>query len=293
MQDYRMNTFLAVCRYMNYTKAAEALNITQPAVSQHIRFLEREYGVPLFKQNGKKLSLTEAGEILKNGALLAEHNEIHMKSKIEKIKIGTQKYTFGATLTVSEFLLTDKLARFIDSHRGSNISMHVANTRLLLSMLDNNQLDFAIVEGKFPKTDYEYKTFSREEYVAVAAPDIAEKYKGKTVSDMVCERIILREKGSGTREIFEDWISEKGIQTEQFADTIELGNIGSINNMVKAGLGVTFCYRAAVRQLEKTGELCTIKLNDMPLVHDIMFIYQKGSIYRKDYMEMYEELCGR
>ena len=68
MLDFRMETFLAVCRYMNFTRAAEKLNITQPAVSQHIRFLEKHYNTKLFRYEGKKLELTEAGEILKNAS---------------------------------------------------------------------------------------------------------------------------------------------------------------------------------------------------------------------------------
>ena len=75
MLDFRMETFLAVCRYMNFTRAAEKLNITQPAVSQHIRFLEKHYNTKLFRYEGKKLELTEAGEILKNASLTMMHDE--------------------------------------------------------------------------------------------------------------------------------------------------------------------------------------------------------------------------
>lgn len=88
MQDFRMNTFLAVCQYMNYTHAADALHITQPAVSQHIRYLEKEYGVQLFIQEGKKIRLSEAGELLLDAAQTFRHNEINLKSKMLWTKTG-------------------------------------------------------------------------------------------------------------------------------------------------------------------------------------------------------------
>lgn len=84
MLDFRMETFLAVCRYMNFTRAAEKLNITQPAVSQHIRFLEKHYNTKLFRYEGKKLELTEAGEILKNASLTMMHDETAMQDEMKE-----------------------------------------------------------------------------------------------------------------------------------------------------------------------------------------------------------------
>ena len=146
MQDFRMETFLAVCKYMNFTKAANALNLTQPAVSQHIHYLENAYGVPLFEQSGKKIFLTEAGEILCRAALTMKHDEEHMKQRMLNTRIKTQNYSFGVTLTVAEFMLLDDLKSFILSHPDSRIRMQVENTRELLRRLDSSEIDFAIVE---------------------------------------------------------------------------------------------------------------------------------------------------
>ena len=92
MLDFRMETFLAVCRYMNFTRAAEKLNITQPAVSQHIRFLEKHYNTKLFRYEGKKLELTEAGEILKNASLTMMHDETAMQDEMKRAKCVLFKY---------------------------------------------------------------------------------------------------------------------------------------------------------------------------------------------------------
>lgn len=95
MQDFRMETFLAVCRTMNYTRAAKELGLTQPAVSQHIRYLEKVYGVELFVQNGKKIALTAAGEILRNAVLTMKHDEIHMKKRMQQAAGGEREYFLG------------------------------------------------------------------------------------------------------------------------------------------------------------------------------------------------------
>lgn len=291
MQDFRMDTFLAVCKYMNYTKAASALSLTQPAVSQHIRYLENAYGVPLFEQSGKKIFLTEAGEILYRAALTMKHDEEHMKQRMLHTRIKTQNYSFGATLTVAEFMLLDDLKGFILSHPQSRIRMQVENTRGLLRRLDSSEIDFAIVEGDFPRDEYEFLPYKTEQYIAVASPEKATFYKNAGVRDLLSETLLLRESGSGTREIMEQWLLQQGLNADCFAGQIELGNIRAINALLKTGAGISFCYRAAIRQEEKKGELAVIPLRDLALSHEIMFIFRKGSIFKEDYIEIYQKLC--
>lgn len=286
MQDFRMDTFLTVCKYMNYTKAAKELNLTQPAVSQHIHFLEQTYGVELFAHNGKRMEITRAGEILKSSALTMKHDEFHMQEKMRHAAGGVQNYAFGATLSVAEFMITDDLERFILNHPESHIRMEVANTKELLMKLDAGELDFAIVEGEFPKDEYEYLLYSQEEYVAAGNKKVAERFRGVSIKDLFTERIILREPGSGTREILENELKRRGLQVSDFANLTEIGNIGVIQKMLQAGLGITFFYQATIKGKE---ELQVIQLNDFKLRHDIMFIYRKNSIFEKDYRQIYEE----
>ena len=286
MQDFRMDTFLTVCKYMNYTKAAKELNLTQPAVSQHIHFLEQTYGVELFAHNGKRMELTRAGEILKRSALTMKHDEFHMQEKMRHAAGGVQNYAFGATLSVAEFMITEDLERFILNHPESHIRMEVANTKELLVKLDAGELDFAIVEGEFPKDEYEYLLYNQEEYVAAGNKKVAERFRGVSIKDLFTERIILREPGSGTREILENELKRRGLQVSDFANLTEIGNIGVIQKMLQAGLGVTFFYQATIKGKE---ELQVIQLNDFKLRHDIMFIYRKNSIFEKDYRQIYEE----
>ena len=122
--------------------------------------------------------------------------------------------------------------------------------------------------------------------MAAGNKKIAERFRGASIKDLFTERIILREPGSGTREILENELKRRGLQVSDFANLTEIGNIGVIQKMLQAGLGVTFFYQATIKGKE---ELQVIRLNDFKLRHDIMFIYRKNSIFEKDYRQIYEE----
>lgn len=292
MQDFRMDTFLAVCKFMNYTKAAEYLNLTQPAVSQHIRFLSQSYGVDLFVMEGKRLQLTEAGKILQQAALNMKHDEQHMRERMLQTKIGLNNYAFGATLSVAEFLLVDDLRAFLRHHPNSHVRMQVGNTKELLKLLEASKLDFAIVEGSFPKSEYASLPYKQEAFVAVGSPAKAKQYAGGSIKDLLNETIFLREPGSGTRNILEDYLEEKGLSVHDFFTSVELGNIGAIKYMLQDNLGISFCYHAAIAQEEKQGKLAVIPLRDLELSHEINFIYRRASLFQEDYREIYYELCS-
>ena len=122
MLDFRMETFLAVCQCMNFTRASEQLNITQPAVSQHIRFLEKHYNTKLFRYEGKKLRLTGAGEILRNASLTMMHDEISMQSEMQKSE-EADEIRFGATRTVGDTLMGGILEKYLREYPDAAITL--------------------------------------------------------------------------------------------------------------------------------------------------------------------------
>ena len=136
MLDFRMDTFLAVCRCMNFTKAAEELNITQPAVSHHIHYLEEHYQVKLFEYSGKKIGLTEAGRLLLSAATTMQHDELHLKQALQMSEGGGRRLVFGATMTVGEYVLPEALMRLMDAQPDISVKMVVADTQDLLRSLD-------------------------------------------------------------------------------------------------------------------------------------------------------------
>lgn len=286
MLDFRVETFLCVCRHMNFTKAAGELAITQPGVTQHIHFLERYYGCKLFFHKGKSLFLTPAGEELRSALLSMKHDEVHLKNQVSGIAQEQRPLVFGATLTIGEYFVAPHLTGYMTRNPAAVLSMMVSNTRELLSALDEGALDFVLLEGYFPQKEYESKLLSVEDYIAVAAVDYEVQIGHLT--DLLGHRLLLREEGSGTREILVHYLMEQGYSLDDFEVGAQISNIHALKHMAASGCGITFLYRIAATEDLKRGKLKEILLPGGPITHEFRFVWRKNSIYK----EYYEKICG-
>lgn len=292
MLDFRMETFLTVCQFMNFTRASEKLNITQPAVSQHIRFLEEHYHTRLFRYEGRKLKLTEAGEILRNASLTMMHDEQSMQNRMAAGE-SAEELCFGATRTIGDVLMGKILKKHMDQYPDSRIRMIVENTRELLRRLDEGSIDFALVEGFFQKSEYECIRFSDEPYIAVCAPDYPFRERPEVIEDLFRERLLLREEGSGTREVLERCLNTRNLSVSDFERTMEAGSLQTIKELTKVGCGITFLYGTAVRDELKDGTLTRIPLRNFQVYHEFNFIWRRGSIYGDRYREIFRRFSGQ
>ena len=245
MLDFRIYTFLEVCKYMNFTKAAEALHITQPAVSQHIRYIEEYYQTRLFTFQGKKPVLTEAGEYLLHAFTTLSHDQVYLKEQLLSMQKKKPALIFGATLTIGEYVMPRFLIEYQTRHPDTVLTMITANTHELLDRISDGEIDFAIVEGYFDKTQYDYLTFSSEPYIAVAGTPLFEDCRPRSLSELLDQKLIVREPGSGTREILEKHLEARNLSIHDFSGVSEIGNIPALKAVVSAGLGITFLYRSA------------------------------------------------
>lgn len=294
MQDFRMETFLAVCRNLNYTKAAEELCITQPAVSQHIRHLEEYYGTRLFVSEGKKMVLTEAGRLLQSAGLTMRHDEYALKELLSQAGATERSLRMGATMTIGEFVLPSMLSSYMLKAPEASVHVTVANTADLLSLIDEGKLDFALVEGYFSRQDYDYQIYSTEKYIPVAgagyrlrAANDSQKIR---TEDLLGEALLIREKGSGTREVLERILEGKNLSVKDFRRLHEINNIQVMKYLVQEGRGITFLYEAAVRRELAQGCLREIPLKDFNVEHDFYFVWRKGSIFGGEYKEIFKQL---
>lgn len=286
MLDFRMETFLAVCREMNFTRAAEKLNITQPAVSQHIRFLEKHYHVKLFRYEGKKLELTEAGEILKNASLTMMHDENAMQDEMRRAGKG-EEIRFGATRTVGDVLVGKIIFNYLKIYPDAQIHTIVENTRELLKRLDEGEIDFALVEGFFKKSEYDFQTYSEEPYIAVCSSDYHFTETPRRLEDLFGERLLIREDGSGTREVLERCLDSRNLSVSDFRQTVEIGSLHAIKELTKSKCGITFLYEAAVREELKDKTFVKIPLEDFHVTREFTFIWRRGSFYADKYKEIF------
>lgn len=290
MLDFRMETFLEVCKDMNFTKTARRLNMTQPAVSQHIHWLEEAYGTRLFSYQGKKMSLTPAGEMLKNFAATMSHDILLLREKMQESTRKKRELKIGLTLTIAEFEAAKSMARYLNENETYSMLLSVGNTRELLKELEEGKIDFALVEGNFPRDIYHHQLYATEPYIAVCAADDPLSRGRHTIDELLGRRLVTREAGSGTRNILERYLEMKSLEVTDFSALVEAGSIGLIKQLVEYGCGITFLYRMAVKRELEEGRLCEIKMDDMNITHDFTFIWREGSIFHEDYQKIYQML---
>ncbi|MBO5509719.1 MAG: LysR family transcriptional regulator [Lachnospiraceae bacterium] len=292
MLDYRIETFLVVCQYMNFTKAAEFLNITQPAVSNHIKQLEEYYDVLLFKYEGRKIYLTREGKMLYDAMVTLHNNEIYLKEQIRHEKDERDIFRFGTTLTIGEFLISDNLERFILTHPRASVHMDVANTKELLEKLDMGDLDFAIVEGNFNKPDYGHIPYRTEEFIPVCSVHNPLADKTVTLSQLLKERLIVREEGSGTREILENVLEQKNYRISDFDNVLEICNMSAIKKLVMRDCGITLLYKCAVQNELENGEIARINIKGLRMKHEMYAIWNKDNLFSEYYEHILRELIA-
>lgn len=291
MLDTKVETFLCVCKHMNYTKASKELNITQPAVSQQIRALEEFYEVPLFHYVGKKLSLSEEGEQLYHSLSTMVNDEKKIKNSIRRKKGERKKIAFGVTMTVGDYIMQDDIIALLKEKEYQYIKMEVANTHTLLEKLQEGSIDFAFVEGYFNKEAYDYIPYRKETFVAACgyAYPIA---KEVSFDRLLQQPLLVREVGSGSREILSKYLDEKNASIEDFQDIIESNSIHAIKEMMKKGYGISFLYKKAIEQEIQKKEIQIVQVEDFPLHHDITFIWRKDSLFSKEYRRLFQQLQG-
>ena len=293
MLDFRTDTFLTVCKTMNFTAAARELHITQPAVSQHIHFLENEYQTTLFEYHNKQLSLTPAGEVLKRRLTSMKNDEKNIQLEIRSLSNRIESLSIGVTMTIGEYAIVDRLASFLLNHPHMNIHLHYGNTALLLGLLDAGEIDMAIIEGNYPKEHYAHKKYSTEDYIAVCAAN-HQFVSGtpSTVSELIKERLIVRKAGSGTRNILEENLLARGLRISNFTHYIEVENMHTIISFLKKDCGISFMYKVAVLEELNQNILKEIQLDDFKMKHDFDFVWGKNSIYTEKYLALCAELLG-
>lgn len=290
MLDFRMETFLTVCKFMNFTQAADELNLTQPAVSQHIKYLEKKFDTPLFIRERKNLTLSPAGEILRSSLESMRNDENTIKKRMKESLAGKKVLTFGVTMTIGEYAILPSLSRLIKTHPDTDFHIHYGNTKKLLSDLYEGNIDFAIVEGYFKENNYQTRVYRTEEYIAVASSQHRFKKPIHSVKDLTSERLLIREPGSGTRAILARALALKNMSVQNFAHIVEVENIHTIVSLLRQDCGISFLYKAAVQNEIEEGTLMQIPLDDFMLMHDFTFIWNKDSIFSKEYEAIFEEL---
>lgn len=246
----QLEIFEKIASSGSVTKAAEVLLLTQSAVSMALSQLEQLSSVPLFERSGRRLVLNDAGRLLLNKAreVLLEVKQIEQQLQGDSGELVGELLVGGST-TIANYLLPSLLGAFARQYPMTRVQLTVGNTEQVADLLATGQLDIAFIEGPCHNRELVALHWRDDELVVVTGAEHPwAKEKSVTPEQLAAAPWIMREKGSGTREIFEDAMDRAGIS---YAIALEFGHTEAIKNGVAAGLGVSCLSRIAVdRELE-------------------------------------------
>lgn len=271
----QLTLFEAVARHLSFTRAAEELHLSQPAVSMQVRQLEESAGLPLFEKLGKSIHLTEAGREMFNysrniGQQLQELDEV-----FEGLKGVQRGHLRLSVATTANSFATRVLGAFSQRYQGTSYTLDVTNRKTLLDQLTDNSTDIVIM-GKPPEEmDFEVRAFMENPLVVVAPPDhpLAGQAGPIPLDRLRSETFVVREEQSGTRIAMERFFNEKGIQ---LITGIETTSNSAIKHAVEAGLGLGIVSIHTLELELETGRLKVLDLEDFPILRHWHVVHCKG-----------------
>jgi DNA-binding transcriptional LysR family regulator len=270
----QLRSFQATARQLSFSKAAADLHLTQPCISKHIRSLEQILDVSLFHRSGRKVELTEAGEtFLRHVQMAFQSLEKGVEALALLRGLQTGRLSIGAASTIGTYMLPQILGAFKQRFPGIEITLQIANKAGTLQRLLNGEIDLGFMGPPVKPKELEKKPYLVDELVLVMAPTHRLAGAGSVPARELKEEVfILRERGSGTREIMEEELAKAGIEIKKF---MELGSTESIKQAVAANLGVSIISRFAITLEAVTGRLCSAHIPDLKLHRQLYVVFRR------------------
>lgn len=295
MADRRLQVFHTVARLLSFTKAAETLHMTQPAVTFQIRQLEEHFNTRLFDRTHNRISLTAAGERVYEYAdkIIALYNE--MNNRVRELTGDVSGILIiGASTTIAEYVLPNILGEFKRRYPSVNIRLNVSNSLGVVHMVENNSVDVGIVESPITNKNLVVDVCWRDKLVFICPPNhpFAER-ESVNVTEIHDLPFISREEGSGTREFIGAYLEENKLQLQDLNVSLEVGSPEVVKSAVEAGLGISIVSRATVGKELRLGTLKALPLEPI-LERPFSFVYQRQKFRLRamdEFMDFAHEHC--
>lgn len=278
--DQQLLVFVTVADRQNFSRAAEELHMTQPAVSQYISSLERMIGTKLLERSNKYVRLNKAGEIVYHHAREILGLYTRMQSLVDDLmNTPSGTLTIGASYTYGEYVLPHVVALMRQYYPAITPTITIHNSTVIAEQVANRQLDVGIVEGEYIDEKMRIEPFADDRMYLIASPN--HRLAGKenvSVSDLEGETWIVREAGSGTREAIEKMFRQLQIVP---ARRMEFGSTQVIKESVEAGLGISLLSYWAIRKERKLGTLSTLKVPGTPVTRNFSLLTKANEFHTK------------
>lgn len=277
IENFRIRVFRSVAHHLNFSRAAEELLLTQPAVTQQIKALEEEMGVPLFDRGGGRISLTPGGT-----ALLPFADQ--MKSLSEQAVAAVAgaygqhagELSIGASQTISQYLLPTMIAKFLKSFPQVAVAARSGNSDAILEALMSREIQLALIEGPEQRKDLHIESFMEDHMVLVVPAGHEWADHEVQVADLCQYPLLMREFGSGSRRVVEQALAAAGFKAKDLCIRMELDSNEGLVSAVEAGLGVAFVSRWAVRNQLALETLKLARIRGLKLSRMFSMAYPAG-----------------
>ena len=277
MFDYRLKVFYAVANRLSFTKAANELNISQPAVTKHIKEIENQLNTKLFDRKGTTIQLTESGKILFVYAEKSRQLYRDLEFAISQLnKQEKGKLKIGASTTIAQYILPEILAKFNSYYKDINIELVTHNSEDIATLLKNGQIDLGIVEGESKSSYFNYQKFKQDEIVLVCKADHPVVDKNFKIKDLYDIDLIVREQGSGTQEFIQNQLKKSGIEVQKLNIIMQLGSSESIKNYLLHSEAMAFLSISTILPELKNNQFSVIDIKNFSIERDFNFITLKG-----------------
>ena len=278
MFDFRLKVFASVARNLSFTRAAQELYISQPAISKHIRELEGAYHVRLFERQGNRVALTPAGQLLLTHAdrLLDGYRQLEYDMHLLQGE-HTGELRLGASTTIAQYVLPPILGAFIRKFPQVELSLLNGNSREVEEALRQHRIDVGLVEGIYRMPNLKYTPFLQDELVAVVHTRSKLRIPDEiSVHDLAHIPLVLRERGSGTLDVIEQALAAHDIKLSSLHVLMYLGSTESIKLFLEHAdcMGIV-SVRSICRELLE-GTFRVVEIKDMPMYRDFCFVGLQG-----------------
>ena len=277
MFDFRLKVFHTVAQRMSFTKAAQELCISQPAVTKHIKEIEVHYATRLFERRGLQIHLTESGKILYQYAekIRAIYRDMDFEmAKMNNLLKG--KLIIGASTTLVQYLLPELLGKFHYLSPEVRLELITGNTQQIENLLFKGKIDLGLIEGASQSPLFNYTPFKTDEIVLMGKT--THPLAGKTLSliDLYKVEMVMREEGSGTQEFIQQNLSSRGIELHNLNITMRLGSSESIKSYLQHSDSLAFLSVYTALQELKNNTLTIIDIKDFSIQRQFHSILPKG-----------------
>lgn len=278
MGNFRLKVFRAVAKHLNFRRAAEELCLTQPAVTLQIKALEQDLGVQLFDRSGAHIVLTPAGAMLLKYAGRIEKLEAETLAALAQFSGGQRgELRIGASLTIAQYILPHLLGAFQRQHPQVRPIVTTCNTEQVLEALVAHEVEVGFIEGPTMRRDVRTEAFLEDELVLMAPPAHEWSERGYVdPEELTHERLLLRERGSGTRRVVELALQKAGLKLKHLNLGMEFDSSEGIITAVEAGLGVGFASLWSINKELQAGSLRVVPIRGIQIKRPLSLAHPLG-----------------